>query len=216
MFAKCMPPVVNMGGLYQFEKAVGVSAPEFIERLVGVGSENPDAALAPDVVENLTLLIAFCFDGAGVSKKSAVRLLKRSPDLVALALRGFLEDPLPLPVGASPTDAAASAELPSVLDMRAAWLAGGAAPDVFDALTLWEHSRILRQQEKRQRAALADAAVAARVAQSKDDQFRRFISEMHGTARAKTHREWVQHLFNATAHLPKVTQEQLSLMKGQA
>lgn len=208
--------MIDMGGLYQFERVTRISAPGFIEQLVHTGSESPDTPLAPDVVEKLTVLMACCFGCARASRKRAVRLLKRSPDLVAQALREFLEDPLPTHSSDSPSDDAPAAELPSVLDMRAAWLASGGEPYVFDGLKLWEHSRILRQQEKRQRAALADAAVAARVAGSKEDHFKRFVSEMLGDGRAKTPREWVQHLFNATAHLPKVTQEELSLMKGRA
>jgi hypothetical protein len=208
--------MIDMGGLCRFEIATRVSAPGFIEQLVRAGSESPDAPLASDVVEQLTVLIACCFGGARASRKRAVWLLKRSPDLVALALREFLEDPLPDQSSDLPSDDALAAELPSVLDMRAAWMASGGAPGVFDGLKLWEHSRILRQQEKRQRAALADAAIAARVAQAKEDHFRRFVSEMLGDGRAKAPREWVQHLFNATAHLPKVTQEELSLMKGRA
>jgi hypothetical protein len=216
MFGKLTPPILNMGGLYQFEKAKHISAPGFIEELINAGSETPDAPLAPDVVDQLIALIAHCLgDGSG-SRKRAARVLKKAPDLVAFALREFLEDPLSSSSTGSAAETAPSAELPSVLDMRAAWLASGGEPATFDGLKLWEHSRILRQQEKRQRATLADAAIAARVAKSKDEHFKRFVSEMLGDGRAKTPRDWVQHLFNATAHLPKVTQEELSLMKGRA
>ncbi len=216
VFRVISPPVINMGALCRFEKATGVSAPGFIEQLVQIGSENSDAPLAPALVETLTLLISHCFGGAGSSRKQAAKLLIRSPEMVAQALRLFLEDPLPPAVIAPRSAGAAAAELPTVLDMRASWLARGGELGVFDGLTLWEHSRILQHQEKRQRSALVDAAVAARVAQSKSEHFKRFISETLDNGRSKTSREWVQHLFNATAHLPKVTQEELSLMKGRA
>lgn len=216
LFRKLSPPVIDMGGLYAFEIATGIPAPSFIEQLVDAGSQDPDAPLTPDLVETLTDLLAHCFGGAGTSRKQAQKVLKRSPEMVASALRLFLEDPFPMDSGDASADGAPAAELPSVLDMRAAWLDHGGEPSVFDGLRLWEHSRVLRHREKRLRAALVDAAVAARVAQSKDDQFKRFVSEMVGGGRAKTPREWAEHIFKATGHLPMVTQEELSLMKGRA
>lgn len=220
VFKKCAPPIIDMGGLACFETACRIPAPTFIEQLIQAGTEHPKDPLGPDVVSRLVDLIAHCLGDCRASRRRAVRLVKKSPDLVALALRGFLEDPLPVQQSQrkSKVKSAQSdvADLPSVLDMRAAWLAAGGDLAVFERLTLWEHTRILQQQEHRQRVALADAAVAARVAQAKDDKFRKFVAEMQGTGRAMTPRDWVQHLFKATAHLPKVTQQELSMMKGRA
>lgn len=209
-------PVIDMAGLARFEKRCGVSAPGFIEHLVQAGTEQPDAPLAAPDVEILAVLIASCLPGEIWALRRAKRLLRRAPARVATALRAFLEDPLPIKQAASEGHVDPDVAPPSVLDMRAAWLAGGRDPAVFDRLTLWEHSRILHHLDKQKRSDLVDAAVAARVSQAKDDQFRRFVSETLGTNRGKTSRDWVRHLFSATAHLPKMTQQELAQMKGQA
>lgn len=209
-------PVIDMAGLTQFEMRCGVSAPGFIEHLVQAGSDQPDVPLGADDVATLSILIACCLPGVPRPQKYAKKLLFRSPDVVAQALRAFLEDPLPTKQTEGKTTPDQEVAPPSVLDMRASWLAGGRDPAVFDQLTLWEHSRILRQLDKQQRSDLVNAAIAARVSKAKDDQFRRFVSETLGDRQGKSPRDWVRHLFNATAHLPKMTQQELAHMKGQA
>lgn len=216
MLSKKALPVVNMGGLRHFEIACRTSAPAFIEVLIQLGSDHPERPLPAEMLGQLVELLTYCLGGDLTAKRRAIRLVKRQPDLVACALRGFLEDPLPAKRKSSSSGAADPVELPTVLDMRASWIAAGHAPDVFDGLTLWEHGRILQQQEIRQRAALADAAVAARISQAEDQKFRRFMGEMTGGGTAKTPREWAEHLFKATAHLPKLTQQDLASLKGQA
>lgn len=216
IFNKISPPVITMGGLCLFEISTGVSAPEFIEQLISFGSQNPDAPLAPSMVNSLTTLIHFCYGDPSKSRKRAANLLRKFPELVAQSLGDFLEDPLPPKSSGDRSFESSVAELPTALDMRAAWLANGGDLGVFNGLKLWEHSRVLKEQEKRQKSALVDAAVAARMAQAKEAGFKRFISEMTRGDRANGPREWAQHLFNATAHMPKVTQQELALMKGRA
>jgi hypothetical protein len=216
IFNKISPPVITMGGLCLFEKSTGVSAPAFIEQLVSVGSHDPDAPLASDLVGTLISLIYFCCKDRVLSRKRVANLLRKRPDLIAQSLQDFLEDPLPSKSGEGKAVEGGPVDLPSALDMRAAWLAGGGTLSVFDGLKLWEHSRALKERQKRQKSALVDAAVAARMAHAKDTDFRKFVSGLLHGGRAKSPRELAQHLFNATAHMPKITQQQLAQMKGQA
>lgn len=210
------PPVINMGGLIQFEKKLRVSAPVLIDRVVRFGAERPDRPLPDPMLALLAELIAACMGGGRKARRRAQRLLTRYPDRAARALRDFLDDPLPTKVGKPSKGDRLDIELPSVLDMRTAWIAGGGNLYVFDRLTLWEHARLVREQEKLRKAALADAAIAARISQIQPQQFKKFIAELLDDGRAKTARDWAAHMFRSTSHMPKITQEQLAAMKGRA
>lgn len=210
---KPAPPVINMGGLYRFERAHATSGPALIDGIVRAASTNPDAPLPPDMSRLLVDLLAQCLGGTPRARRRAIFLIVRVPYAVSDALRQFLDDPLPAPV----TDGggrAARGDIPSVLDMRAIWLSDGGDPAIFDSLTLWEHGRILKEREARKRAALADATLAARNAQAKPNDFKRFMKELSTTGKDQRPNAWVQGLFAATAHLPTVTQKDLAGMKG--
>lgn len=208
------PLTFCLGGLAKFEEASGVSAPGFIEHLVKFGSENPNDPLPPDSLQLLSEMVRHCSGSRWFTRGSPSRLLRRCPEKVAIALRAFLEDPLPQDVALPSKERSGEIDPPSILDMRAAWLADGGDPGEFNRMTLWEHARIVRAQRRNQRAALADAALAARVARAKDEHFRKFIDEMSRGPHARTQRDWAQHLFAASAGLPTFSQEELALMKG--
>ena len=215
MFKRRAAPVIDMGGLYLFECSEGLSAPSLIEDVLQAAVSHPNEALPQNLTEALARLVSYCLGGRR-SLPRAFLLIDKAPDAVARALRQFLEDPLPQASVGAADGAGGASKMPSVLDMRSAWLASGGGPDIFDRLTLWEHSRILKERQKRQRAALLDAAVSARMGQADNKHFKRFVADLSADLDNRAPNAWVRSLFAASAHLPTVTQQDLASMKGTA
>lgn len=208
-------PVMTLGGLCRFEIAARMNAPALLDRVLRLSAERPDAPIPGADIRALAQLIASCLGGRRRDHRRAWWVLIRRRAAVSEMLRAFLEDPLPAraqdKTGAAPMEPPAPA-----IAMRAAWIARGADPAVFDGLTLWEHGRVMRDLDQRQRRAMADAAVAARMAEAKPQQFKRFIGEMSADPADRRPHAWVRGLFAATAHLPTMTQQELEQMKGRA
>lgn len=206
---------MTLGGLCRFEIAARVNAPALLDRILRLAADHPDAPIEAADMKALAQLIACCLGDEQRNQRRALWWLIRRRDAVSIMLRAFLEDPFPAPT--KETGGAPGAEpLAPALAMRAAWIARGADPSVFDSLTLWEHARVIRDVEKRQRRAMADAATAARMADAKPHAFQRFIGEMMTDPADRQPHAWVRNLFSATAHLPTMTQKELAEMKGTA
>jgi len=214
-FLRQPAPVMTLGGLCQFEIAARVNAPALLDRILRLAADRPDAPIEAADMKALAQLIGVCLGGGRAGQRRGWWLLIRRRDAVSTMLRAFLEDPFPTLT--KDTGGAPGAEpLAPALAMRAAWIARGADPSVFDGLSLWEHARVIRDLDKRQRLAMADAALAARMADAKPHAFHRFIGEMSTDPADRQPHAWVRSLFSATAHLPTMTQKELAQMKGTA
>lgn len=219
IFANPAAPVINMGGLHRFELSQRASAPAVLDRIVAHSTQDPSAQLPPDLTVSLARLLAACLGDGGRHFRRAAFLILRYPALVGEALRAFLEDPLRAsgdqPEGESAArDQDGSQGIAPVVAMRAAWLAEGGDPAVFDRLTLWEHGRILRERSQAKRQELANMAVAARSAQAKPEAFRKFVRDLNRDPAERGRNAWVQGLFAAAANVPTITQADLARMKG--
>lgn len=203
-----------MGGLYRFETRQGASAPELIEAIVSLSAQAPDAALPPDMMLALARLLASCMGGARHHDRQAMFLILRRPVEISQALGAFLRDPLGHEGGAEKAEGEGRAPLASVLDMRAAWLSRGAAPEVFDRLTLWEHGRVQREIRRKERNALAEVALAARMARADQASFRKFVRNVTRENRPSKPGAWVHAFLASAGGLHTITKAELAEMKG--
>lgn len=201
-----------------FEQKAGISAPAFLDRIVATAESDPDADLASEDLARVIDFLTCCAVACGGDARSATvaSMLRRAPDLVAQAFREFLIDPIGVNETPAATGATVAVSSVCVCDMYAEWLAAGLAPDVFDRLTLWQHARVMAARRRARSADLTDATVAARMAQAAPKDFSKFIEGLVHGDQPRGLRQSAERLFAATAGLPRISQEELSTLKGTA